>query len=73
MVASTSQVKPDIPSEEDPQVNKAEAAMEERSEAAKKSRLSGGAALTTKREKEAQSAQQTARQASLSSYATLTA
>ena len=63
-VASTSQVKPDSPLEEDSHVNEAEAAMEERREAKKpeESRLSAGGAHNTK--EETQSAQQTSRQAS---------
>ena len=67
MVASTSQVKPEIPVEEDSQVSKAEAAMEEeKKETARESRLSGGDALNTKKEKETeketQSAQRITRQ-----------
>ena len=58
-------MKPDSPLEEEPQLNEAEAAMEERREAKKpeESRLSAGGAHNTK--EETQSAQQTSRQASL--------
>ena len=61
VVASTSQIKPDLPLEEDSKVFKAEAAMEEKKKAAKpeESRLSGD--TNTKRARVTQSAQQTTR------------
>ena len=65
VVASTSQIKPDLPLEEDSKVYKAEAAMEEKREASKpvESRLSGEGAVNTKKARVTQSAQQTTRHA----------
>ena len=66
VVASTSQIKPDLPLEEDDKVYKADSAMEEKKEAAKpeESRLSGGGAVNTKKERVSQSSQQTTRHVS---------
>ena len=56
VVASTSQIKPDLPLEEDAKVYKAEPAMEVSKP--EESRLSGGGAVNTKKERVIPSAQQ---------------